>query len=111
MRKENEYKSEESRQREQSHWFGAPNGNTPYSLTEARNQRSFYRWCETQATEAELKEYVKNVENPIVRRRFVKALLKCNNVTDYFAMTNQTQGLPRQEITLSAPEQIKIEFE
>lgn len=111
MRKEHEYKSDEARQREQAHWFGREGGNVPCKISEARNQRTFYRWCECDATEEQLKDYVLNKENPLARRKFVAALLKCIKVQDFFELTNQTSGMPKQSVSFDAPEQIKINFE
>ena len=43
MKPEYKHKSEESRQREAAHWFGAPNGNKQGEPHAARNQREFYK--------------------------------------------------------------------
>ena len=87
-----------------SHSFGQPNANPQYPMSTARAQRDFYRWCETQATLDELKQYVNDETKPAVRRRFISALLGCQNVRDFFDLTNQTHGLPKQTIeTVDVP--------
>lgn len=104
MKKEYQYKSEEARERERAHWFGAPNGNPKGDPRAAGSQRAFYAWCESQATEQELKEYVKDNTKPYARRKFVAALNQCETVQDFFDLTNQTHGQPKQVIeTVEAP--------
>lgn len=98
MRKGYKYRSEESEARERRHQFGQPEGNKIGDSKNAINQREFYRWCESKASEAELKEYVKNESNPYARRRFVASLVKCETVQDFFDLTNQTHGQPKQVI-------------
>ena len=95
------YKSYESMMRERAHQFGQPGGNKQCPGGIAVDQREFYRWVESKATLAELNAYVADENNPIMRRNFVKAVLKTINSEDpdlYFAMTNQTHGAPKQPI-------------
>lgn len=98
------YKSEESKARESAHWFGAKNGNTIFQQSVATNQREFYRWCETKATTEELNEYANDESKPAARRMFVRSLLKCDKVQDFFDLTNQTHGKPKEyvEVTTDA---------
>ena len=98
MRKEYQHKSEESRKRESAHWFGQPNGNQVGDPRKAVNQREFYRWCESEATEDELKAYVLDESKPYARRKFVQSLVQCNTVQDFFDLTNQTHGQPKQVV-------------
>ena len=98
MRKGYQYKSKESEEREKRHQFGQPEANKQCDPRKAVNQRDFYRWCESKASKDELKEYVKNENNPYARRRFVASLVKCETVQDFFDLTNQTHGQPKQVI-------------
>ena len=98
MRKEYQHKSDEARKRESAHWFGQPNGNPIGDPRKAVNQREFYRWCESEATEDELKAYVLDESKPYARRKFVQSLVQCNTVQDFFDLTNQTHGQPKQVI-------------
>lgn len=98
MRKGYKHKSEESAARERAHQFGQPNGNKPCAPSTAASQRAFYRWVETNATEQELLDYVKDDCNPYARRKFVAALQRCSTVQDFFDLTNQTHGQPKQVI-------------
>lgn len=111
MRRENKYTSDAAREREQAHWFGRKGGNIPGKISDARDQRKFYRWCEAEATEDQLQSYILDESQPLVRRNFVAALLQCKKVQDFFDLTNQTQGLPKQSIELEAPPEITIEFD
>ena len=98
MQKKHNYTSQEAEERERRHQFGQPEGNKLGDPRKAVNQRDFYRWAESKATEEELKAYVKDASNPFVRRRFVAALVKCDTVQDFFYLTNQTHGQPKQVI-------------
>lgn len=111
MRKGYQYKSEESANREKAHWFGQPSGNKIGEPSAAANQREFYRWCECVATDEDLREYVQNKKNPIVRRRFVSALMKCERVQDFFDLSNQTHGQPKQRIEQTNLPEVKIVLE
>ena len=111
MQKGHNFKSEESRQREAAHWFGAPNGNKQGEPHAARNQREFYKWCESIATEEELRAYVTDETKPYARRRFVASLVKCETVQDFFDLTNQTHGQPKQVIEQTNLPQIEIVLE
>lgn len=77
----------------------------------AVNQRDFYRWCESKASEEELREYIKNKDNPMARRKFVAALVKCETVQDFFDLTNQTHGQPKQVIEQTNLPNIEIVLE
>lgn len=104
MRKGYQYKSQEAEAREKRHQFGQPEGNKQCDPRKAVNQRDFYRWCEGQATREELEGYVKDEKNPFSRRKFVEALTRCATVQDFFDLTNQTHGQPKQVIeTVEAP--------
>lgn len=97
-KKKFKHTSPEAAERERRHQFGQPEGNRRGDPSAAGSQRAFYRWCECEATEAELREYVKNEDNPSSRRKFISALLKCDTVQDFFDLTNQTHGQPKQVI-------------
>lgn len=111
MQPKHNFTSEEARKRESSHWFGQPNGNPTGNPRAAVNQREFYRWCETVATEDELREYVKNDKNPMARRKFVASLMRCETVQDFFDLTNQTHGQPKQIIEQTSLPAIQIVLE
>lgn len=98
------YSSPEARERERRHQFGQPEGNPPCPLPQARSMREFYRWVENEATQEELQEYANNTEKPYVRRKFVQAMTAANTPQDFFDLTNQTHGAPKQVIeTVDAP--------
>lgn len=104
MRKGLEYKNPGAAERERRHQFGQPEGNKLGDPRKAANQRDFYRWAESKATKADLEEYVKDESNPYSRRKFVTALCNCDTVQDFFDLTNQTHGQPKQTIeTVEAP--------
>lgn len=111
MQKQHNFKSEEARQRERTHWFGQPNGNQIGDPAKAGSQRAFYAWCEKEATESELREYVLNESNPMARRKFVAALMQCNTVQDFFDLTNQTHGQPKQVIEQTTLPAVQIVLE
>lgn len=111
MRKGYQYKSPEAAERERRHQFGQPEGNKICDQSKATNQREFYRWCESKASEEELRAYVKDTSNPMARRKFVAALVKCETVQDFFDLTNQTHGQPKQVIEQTNLPQIEIVLE
>lgn len=111
MQKGHKYKSPEAEAREKAHQFGQPNGNKQGDQRIARDQREFYCWCETKATQEELQAYIKNEDNPYARRKFVQALVNCNVVQDFFDLTNQTHGAPKQVIEQTTLPAINIVLE
>lgn len=111
MKPQYKHKSEESRQREAAHWFGREGGNPIGSPKVAANQRLFYKWCECEATEEELRAYVMDETKPYARRRFVDSLVKCETVQDFFDLTNQTHGQPKQVIEQTNLPAIEIVLE
>lgn len=111
MQKQHNYKSPEAAERERRHQFGQPEGNKLGDPRKAVNQRDFYRWCERDATEDELKAYAKDTSNPYARRKFVAALVKCDTVQDFFELTNQTHGQPKQVIEQTSLPAIEIVLE
>lgn len=111
MKKEYKHKSPEAAERERRHQFGQPEGNKQGNPSTAVNQREFYRWCESQATEQELREYVRDESKPMARRKFVAALMGCNTVQDFFDLTNQTHGQPKQVIEQTNLPDVRIVLE
>lgn len=111
MQKGHQYKNPGAEERERRHQFGQPEGNKLGDPRKAVNQRDFYRWCEAKATEDELREYVKDDNNPMARRKFVAALVKCETVQDFFDLTNQTHGQPKQVIEQTALPEVHIVLE
>lgn len=111
MKKEYKHKSPEAAERERRHQFGQPDGNKQGNPSTAVNQREFYRWCESQATEQELREYVRDESNPMARRKFVAALMGCNTVQDFFDLTNQTHGQPKQVIEQTNLPDVRVVLE
>lgn len=98
MAKEKNYRSEQARLNEKKHQFGQPDANRRGNPTAASRMRAFYDWCENKATLDELKAYARDENNPATRRRFVRALMKCERVQDFFDLTNQTHGQPKQVV-------------
>lgn len=86
--------------------FGGVRGNPRGNPSTAVAQREFYRWVETQATEAELKEYVADKSKPLIRRRFIQVFLKAESVRDFCEVTDQTHGKPNVKVQLEAPPKI-----
>lgn len=111
MRPEYKHTSPEAAERERRHQFGQPDGNKLGDPRKAVNQRDFYRWAESKATEDELKAYVKDINNPFARRRFVAALVKCDTVQEFFDLTNQTHGQPKQVIEQTNLPEVQIILE
>ena len=111
MKKEYKHKSPEAAERERRHQFGQPEGNKQGNPSTAVNQREFYRWCESQATEQELREYVRDEIKPMARRKFVAALMGCNTVQDFFDLTNQTHGQPKQVIEQTNLPDVRVVLE
>lgn len=106
-------KTPEAMARKVAHQFGQPGGNKQCPGGIAVDQREFYRWVESKATLAELNAYAADVNNPIMRRNFVKAVLKTINSGNpdlYFAMTNQTHGAPKQPIEVLDLPKVQCEF-
>lgn len=98
------YKTPESEARARAHQFGQPGGNPIGDQKNAGGMRAFYRWVESEATEAELTAYANDKTKPYVRRKFVAAMTAAATPQDFFDLTNQTHGAPKQVIeTVDAP--------
>lgn len=91
--------------------FGGPRANPQYHQALASNQRTFYRWVETEASIEELQDYVKDKNKPAIRRKFVKAMLDCKKAQDFFDLTNQTHGMPKQQVEVTELPNITINLE
>lgn len=91
--------------------FGGPRANPQYHQALASNQRTFYRWVETEASIEELQDYVKDKTKPAIRRKFVKAMLDCKKAQDFFDLTNQTHGMPKQQVEVTELPSITINLE
>ena len=91
--------------------FGGPRANPQYHQALASNQRTFYRWVETEASIEELQDYVKDKTKPAIRRKFVKAMLDCKKAQDFFDLTNQTHGMPKQQVEVTELPNITINLE
>ena len=112
MKPEYKHKSPEAAERERAHQFGQPGGNPICPQSIAANQRAFYRWAETKATEEELRAYKDDKTKPYTRRHFVELLLtKCESMQDVFDLTNQTHGQPKQVIEQTNLPAIEIVLE
>ena len=112
MKSEYKYKRPGAEERERAHQFGQPGGNPICAQSIAVNQREFYRWAESKATEPELREYLADQSKPYARRRFVELLLtKCETLQDTFDLTNQTHGQPKQVIEQTNLPEVKIVLE
>lgn len=111
MRKEHQYKSPEAAERERRHQFGQPEANPSCPQSVATNQREFYRWAETIATEEELRKYSNDKSHPYARRKFCDLLLSpAEDLEDMFALTNQTHGAPKQPIEVNNIPKIELQF-
>lgn len=88
-------KTPEAEARKRLHQFGQPLANPHQSNN---SMREFYRWVESKATMAELREYINDESKPYIRRRFILCFMKCEKVQDYFDLTNQTHGYPKAEV-------------
>lgn len=88
--------------------YGQPRANKQGNQSAAGLQRAFYFWVETKATEKELKEYIKDKRNPVVRRKFIQVFLKAESVRDFCEVTNQTHGMPKQRVELTQLPEIRI---
>lgn len=110
-KKQRKYKSAEHKAREKAHQFGQPGGNPIGNPSTATNQREFYRWAETIATEEELRKYSADKSHPYARRKFVDLLLSpAEDMVDMFALTNQTHGQPKQPIEVQSLPKVQCEF-
>lgn len=96
------YKSEETKARESAHHFGKEGGNKRGCPAAAAQQREFYRWVENVATERELLAYAADESKPAARRRFVRALFECKRIQDFFDLTNQTHGKPKEQVEITS---------
>ena len=99
------YKSEETKARESAHHFGKEGGNKRGCPAAAAQQREFYRWVENVATERELLAYVTDESKPGARRKFIAALLRCKRVQDFFELTNQIWGKPKEQMEVSTDQE------
>lgn len=104
-RAKNAPKTPEALERQKKHWFGQPEANPHISNNSMRN---FYRWVESVATMQELRDYIADKANPYVRRRFIQCFMKCEKVSDFFELTNQTHGYPKSEV--QAVQRVEIEL-
>lgn len=103
MKKGYKYKSKESEENEKRHQFGQPGGNKPADIHEARGMREFYRWAEN-ATEDQVVAFVNDKTKPYFKRKFLQTMSAANTPQDFFDLTNQTHGTPKQVIeTVDAP--------
>lgn len=100
----------EKQARKEAHYFGAPDGNPIGNPSTAANQREFYRWAETIASEEELRAYIADETKPFARRRFCELLLKNDELDEMFALTNQTHGAPKQPIEVQSLPKVQCEF-
>ena len=60
-------------------------------------------------------DYAADESKPAARRMFVKSLLKCEKVQDFFDLTNQTHGKPKEQVEVTTDAEtaaaIKAEWE
>lgn len=98
----------EAEERQRAHLFGI--GQDPRNVNRI-TMREFYRWVESEATIEDLKAYVKDKSKPVVRQRFVKAFLDCATIDNFFALTNQTHGYPKQEVAKIDDIRVSIIFD
>lgn len=103
------YKSAESKAREAAHHFGKPGGNPMCPQSIAGNQREFYRWVESIATEKELRDYIADKTHPWSRIHFCELWLNNTELDEVFVMTNQTHGAPKQPIEVQSLPKVECE--
>lgn len=104
------FKSKEAEENVRKHQFGQPGGNKQGDPSVAVDQREFYRWAETKATEDELKQYVSDKEKPYARRKFIMTMQAAAEMRDFFELTNQTHGQPKQKIEVDEMPKFNIRF-
>lgn len=92
---DNTPKTPEAAANKKRHQFGQPEANRQGNPSTAAKQREFYRWVESEATEAELQEYLNDKEKPYMRRKFIMTYMESHDVQDYLAVTNQVHGQPK----------------
>ncbi len=78
--------------------FGQPEGNPICPQHVATQQREFYKWALTIATEKELQEYLADPVNPYFRKKLIMAIKASERVGDFCELTNQIYGMPKQTI-------------
>ena len=110
MQKQHQYKKEGAAERERRHQFGQPEGNKRGCIPDARvvNQREFYKWVESIATEDELKAYLADETKPYFRKKFIQAYQSTASVQDFVSITNQTHGQPKQQIEVQELPEIHV---
>lgn len=110
MRKDLQHTSPEAEERERRHQFGQPEANRRGDPAAASNQRYFYAWVESKATQAELEAYLADPDKPEARKRFIRVYLAAVEVSDFCAITNQTHGMPKQVVEAVPAPVIKIDL-
>ena len=80
--------------------FGQPGGNPICPQHVATQQREFYKWALTQATQQELSDYLKDDKNPFFRKKLIKTIMESASVGDFCNLTNQIYGQPKQIIEM-----------
>lgn len=80
--------------------FGQPGGNPICPQHVATQQREFYKWALTQATQQELSDYLKDDKNPFFRKKLIKTIMESASVGDFCNLTNQIYGQPKQVIEM-----------
>lgn len=78
--------------------FGQPEGNPICPQHVATQQREFYKWALTKATEKELQDYLNDPKNPYFRKKLIKTIIESASVGDFCNLTNQIYGMPKQTI-------------
>jgi hypothetical protein len=96
-----------------SRQFGQPNANPTGNPAGAgkigAENRNFYKFF-SEATQAELKEYVSDKSKPQRWRLFVKRYIKYGTIRDDFELTNQICGKPKEFIEFLDNRVTKEEF-
>lgn len=103
-------KTPEAAARVKIHQFGQPGANRSGNPSTAVDQREFYRWVECQATEEELKAYVLDPSKPYIRRKFVETMTRAKKSDEYFTLTNQVHGQPKQPIEMDSLPKIECKI-
>lgn len=80
--------------------FGKPGGNPICPQHVATQQREFYKWALTQATQKELSDYLQDDRNPFFRKKLIKTIMESASVGDFCNLTNQIYGNPKQTIEM-----------
>lgn len=79
------------------HQFGRPEANPTGKPADAGAMRAFFMWL-SQASEAEITDFVANQSKPLVMRRYAQKMIQEGSIKDMHDFTEQIAGKPKQVI-------------